>query len=209
MLFFYQSGQGHAGDRANQLNRLAVVDVTVSHSELFSFWLFVIHWKHTNAEEERRKKSELRWTTHEPQHFLNTQTHIQSASHFLCLRWISCVITITPRGLRLQQTERNAETKWQAVKPHSSLYSCWASARCEAFLKFVCILMFVLVCEAYTGGCKRRPTAGSWRESCHPPRVDSACWLFGTEAGWTVPPWSLMQCTLWTNMNKDTHTHVT
>lgn len=34
---YYQSGQSHAGDGANQLDCLTVVDVTVSHSELFSF----------------------------------------------------------------------------------------------------------------------------------------------------------------------------
>lgn len=33
----YQSGQSHAGDGADQLDRLTIVDVTVSHSELFSF----------------------------------------------------------------------------------------------------------------------------------------------------------------------------
>lgn len=42
--YFYQSGQRHAGHRAHQLDRLAVVDVTVSHSELLSFGLLIVHW---------------------------------------------------------------------------------------------------------------------------------------------------------------------
>lgn len=33
----YQSGQGHSRDRTDQFDRLAIVDVTVSHSELLSF----------------------------------------------------------------------------------------------------------------------------------------------------------------------------
>lgn len=88
------------------------------------------------------------------------------------------------------------------------------TSRQPTFLTYSCMtntFLNELVCaccvnETHRGGCKRRPTAGSWRESSRPPHVDSACWLFGTEAGWTVPPWSLMQCTLWTNMNKNKHT---
>lgn len=116
----YQSGQGHAGDGADQFDRLAVVDVTVSHSELFSFRLLVIHWKHR-------------------------------------------------RGQPLTYSRDNS-TK---------------ATLCKASFP-----------RAYAGGCRRRPTAGSWRGSCRPPRVGSACWLFGTAAGWRAPPWSPRRCTL-------------
>lgn len=54
----YQSGQSHAGDGADQLDRLTIVDVTVSHSELFSFWLLVVHWE----EETTSKNVCLSWT---------------------------------------------------------------------------------------------------------------------------------------------------
>lgn len=43
VLVIYQSGQRHAGDRADQLDSLAVVDVTVPHSELLSLRLLVVH----------------------------------------------------------------------------------------------------------------------------------------------------------------------
>lgn len=39
----YQSGQGHSCDRADQFDCLAIVDVAISHSELLSFRLLVIH----------------------------------------------------------------------------------------------------------------------------------------------------------------------
>lgn len=39
----YQSGQGHASNRTDQFNCLAVVNIAVSHSKLLSFRLFIIH----------------------------------------------------------------------------------------------------------------------------------------------------------------------
>ena len=43
-----QSGQGHAGDWADQLDCGPVVDVAVSNSKLFRLRLILIHWKQNN-----------------------------------------------------------------------------------------------------------------------------------------------------------------
>ena len=39
----YQSRQGHASDRTDQFNRLAVVNIAISHSKLLPFRLLIIH----------------------------------------------------------------------------------------------------------------------------------------------------------------------